>query len=443
MITPRPHQIEGARFLAAREVALLADEPRVGKTGAAIMAADQVGAISILVVTTASGRGVWRKAFDDWSGFDRVVGFGQGERNDVAIVSWSAFANATIHAALLARTWDLLILDESHYAKNYEAKRTRAVFGTPSGADLSLVTALCAKAERTWCLSGTPLPHSPADIFPTLRALDPGRLLAWNGGVDVTDYNDFLHRYCQVRYKQISQFNRVPIIMGGKNEDELRGRLDGFMLRRTQTDIGIQPPVYETMPLVVPDRLRKEADGNADRATILAAAEAGSTRDLDMHLGPLRRITGAIKADAVVKAVDEEFETGLLDKIVLMFWHREVGDTLMDGLKHLGAVRLDGSTRPTDRDEAVSRFLNDPEAMVFLGQILAAGEAIDLSASSEMIFVESSFTPKDMAQAALRITNVNQKRSPRVRVATLAGSIDEALQASLLRLWTAIREVLR
>lgn len=98
MLTPKPHQIAGAAFLAARRAALLADEPRVGKTGAAIMAADQVGARSILVVTTASGRPVWRRGFEDWSIFGRscqILTSKDRLRPDteIAIVGWPNMAD--------------------------------------------------------------------------------------------------------------------------------------------------------------------------------------------------------------------------------------------------------------------------------------------------------------------------------------------------------------
>ncbi len=35
----------------------------------------------------------------------------------------------------------------------------------------------------------------------------------------------------------------------GKNLDELRGRLDGFWLRRTQQDVGIGRPFYDLLPM--------------------------------------------------------------------------------------------------------------------------------------------------------------------------------------------------
>jgi hypothetical protein len=50
------YQIKGATFLASSRRALLADEPRVGKTAAAIRACDLVNANAILWVTTGSAR---------------------------------------------------------------------------------------------------------------------------------------------------------------------------------------------------------------------------------------------------------------------------------------------------------------------------------------------------------------------------------------------------
>jgi len=161
-----------------------------------------------------------------------------------------------------------------------------------------------------------------------------------------------------------------------------------------------------------------------------------------MELGPLRRLTGNIKAQAVVEAVKEEFDNGL-DKIVLMYWHKEVGDILQAGLEKFKPLRIDGSTPTSEREQFELAFRNNKENRVMLGQIQAAGEAVDFSSANELWFVETSFTPKDQAQAAMRITNVNQTRNTFVRVCCIEGSIDEALQASLLRLWTAINGVIK
>jgi hypothetical protein len=451
---PLPHQISGAKFLADRQFAMLADSPRVGKTGAAIIACDDVMASVILAITTASGRSVWRAGFKTWSNFDRPVHIATrdgaipavGHDGLVVIVGWPDLSHPKLLSQLLRIRWNRILSDEDHLAKNFDAKRTQSLYGTlvRDGAELMTGLALCSKADGVWPLTGTPLPHSPFDTYPRLRALAPERLLAdeARGWPDVTVRGDFLHRYCQVRMKKISAWNKIPVIVDGRNLEELNARLDGFYLRRTQEDVGIRPPVAELLPLIVSERARRSADGDASLTAVLEAAASGSTRELDMHLGPLRRITGEIKAWAALDAVKDEFECGL-DKIVLMYWHKNVGDILKDGLAKFGVVGIDGGSTPTQREAALAAFARPDGPRVFAGQIVAAGEAVDLSAAAVLWFVESSFTPKDMAQASLRITNHGQLRQAVVKVCTLEGSIDEALQARLLMLWNNIREVLK
>ncbi|WP_439392597.1 helicase-related protein [Bradyrhizobium sp. PMVTL-01] len=446
---PLPTQISGALFLARNKNALLADEPRVGKTGAAILAADFNLEQDILIVTTASGRPVWKRAVPQWSAFPRdvrVLNRPPRERlRGVTIVGWPQIAEPAMRAALLQQRFDRVILDESHYAKSFDAKRTCAVYGDvlDGGTFRGTASAIADRGEGVWCLTGTPLPHSPADTYPMLRALAPERLKAdeAKGWADVTKSQDFLHRYCIVRMKATSRFRKIPVVVGGRNLDELRERMAGFFLLRTQADVGIRPPVYELLPLMVSDAARRAADGDADRSAVLAAIDAGKTRDLEMHLGPLRRQTGLIKAPAVADAVREEFAGGL-DKIVLAYWHREVGDILQHELAEFGVLRLDGATPATERGAIEQQWLNDASKRVFLAQIVAAGEAIDLSSAAVLWFVEASFTPKDMKQMSLRITNHTQTRQAIVRVCVIEGSIDEAIQARLLMLWTAIREVI-
>lgn len=446
--TPLPTQLSGAKFLADRKSALLADEPRVGKTGAAIIAADLILAHHILVITTASGRSVWKRGFADWSAYARTVQVAMPKdrlHSDVVIVGWPTISNPHLLGALIARKWDLIISDEDHFAKNFEAARTRALYGTllDGGETLQNNLALYAYSPVVWPLSGTPLPHSPADAYPRMRALCPDRLRAneEKGWPDVTRLEDFLQRYTNRKPKKISRWNTIMVVIGGKNLDELKARLEGFILLRTQKDVGIRPPIHDLLPLMITDRQRKAVDGDLDKSAILNAAAEGSTRELDMHLGPLRRITGEIKASLVVEAVKDEFQCGL-DKIVLAYWHKDVGQILADGLSQFGVVGIDGSTSTSARQANVDRFRDDKNCRVFLAQIEAAGEAIDLSAAAELWFVETVFSPKSMKQMSLRITNHGQTRQAVVKVCVLEGSIDEALQASLMRLWTAIREVL-
>lgn len=442
---PYPHQIEGAQWLAARQFGILADEPRVGKTGTAIMACDLIGAKRVLVVTTASGRGVWRRGFADWSP-DRAPAVvlpkdKLPQEPGVVIVGWPSVANPQIRQSLVFHPWDVLILDEGHYAKSFEAKRTQAVFGEIDGPELDTHSALCSVSRRVWSLTGTPMPNSPFDLYPVLRACS---LMSLRSAPVVVLEDDFKRRYCRIKPKRIGRgyyARTIDVIVGGQNLDELRQRCEGLILRRTQQDVGIREPIYETLPLVISDAQRKKIDAAGQTADILRAIDSGETKDLEMHLGPLRRLTGGLKADLVAQFVKDEFESGL-DRVVLAYWHKDVGDALHEALADYGVSRVDGSSSALEREVNVGWFQTGA-TKVFLGQIAAAGEAIDLSASAELIFVEMSFIPKDAKQMALRVTNFGQKRQPRVRVASLDGSIDDAIQTSLLRKWLAIKEVLQ
>lgn len=427
-----PHQITGATFLATRKAALLADEQRVGKTAAAIRACDYVMARNVLVVTKASARAQWGRELDEW-GFARdvqvVYSCADKIHADTIVVGWGMVFTKELLDQLLAREWDVLLLDESHEAKNIDTQRTQAVYGA---------LGLHAKAVYVWPLSGTPIPNAPNDLFPMLKALSPERLLAdpARGWPDVSNHDRFIDRYCIVKPRRIGGIFRM-VIKGGKNLEELNARVAGMWLRRTQQDVGIQRPIFSVLALHV-DRRPDEPE---DMQAVLDAAEAGETRALEMHLGPIRRLTGLAKAKAACEAVREKFDDGL-DKVVLMAWHTEVIDALWTGLKMYGCVGIDGRTTPKLRDEAVAKFQTDPLYRIFIGNIQAAGEAIDLSAAAELWFVEASFTPKDMAQAAMRITNHFQKRQALVRVCALAGSIDEAIAGILTRKVDTIRKVM-
>lgn len=440
MPTPMPTQISGASFLASRKAALLADEPRVGKTGAAIIACDYVLARTVLVITTATNRFNFGRDFREWQAFQRSVQVlvskaDKLDGSDVIVCPWSLVTDPAIWRQIAARFYDVLLIDEAHYAKSMDAARCQAIYTPDKG--------LCARAKHVWPLSGTPVPNAPNDLWPMLYALDVKRLRAneAKGWPDVRSETAFRGRYCTGYMARLGGEMRF-VAKGGKNMEELRERLDGFWLRRTQEEIGIQPPVFETLAL------RAEHIREADRrllleydryaSDILVLVE-GDEVVQSPALGPIRRVTGRIKADLVVDYVIEELQNGL-DSIVLMAWHTDTIARMAERLRHVGVVVIEGQTSPDARQKAQEDF-REGRAKVFIGQIVAAGEAIDLSRSAELIFVEPSFVPKDMSQAALRITNINQKRTPRVRVAMLENSIDEAIASILTRKVASIRQL--
>jgi SWI/SNF-related matrix-associated actin-dependent regulator 1 of chromatin subfamily A len=62
-------------------------------------------------------------------------------------------------------------------------------------------------------------------------------------------------------------------------------------------------------------------------------------------------------------------------------------------------MRIDGSVSQQQRADNVEKFQNDPEILVALLSITAAGVGITLTAASTVIFAELHWTPALMIQA--------------------------------------------
>lgn len=435
----RPHQEIARQFLKRDRNRLLADEQRVGKTGPALVAATDLDLAPILIVCPVSVQYVWEREAENWN-VPGTVGICDPSA-DVCIVPYSKIVSGTLAAKLRQRHWALLILDEAHYAKNFGAQRTRAVYGIPNGRGLDQHAALVHHAERVWCLTGTPIPHDPSDLFPMMRALFPDTLKGVAGVFpDALNYGDFEARYVVTYPKKVSPWRSIKIKSGGRNEGELGRRLGPNMLRRKQKDIGIRPSDHALLPLEIRGSDRRLIEQDMELDKVLAAAEAGLSLH-DLVTARVRHLTGDIKAHAVIPAAKDYCEDSD-DKLVIAYWHKSVGDALELGLARLNPLRVDGSTVLGNRRASFDRFRDDPKCRIFLAQIEACSEGVDLSPAPELWFAESVFSPRLMSQMAARISNINQTRQTLVRVCTLAGSIDEAIQRALLRLYTTIKTVL-
>jgi len=424
-----PHQVAGVEYLkSSTSHRLLFDEQRVGKTPQMIVASGELGFKDVLVVTPVAGVGVWKHQWKQWDSWNRTP----------AIVPWSQIVRGN-YDRQLARRYDLLILDEGHYAKNPGAKRTRRVYGIPYGKALNQAGALVSHAQRTWVATGTPMTHDPSDLFPMLQALYPQVLAAHKGFPDVSTYNAYRARYCVIVSRLIHS-HRVDVVVRGQNLDELKARIHGLSLRRRQKDVGIRPAFWESMPLALNPHDRAQLEAHLEEANIKRNMFTGAFFVTEKTLAEVRRITGSYKAREIIRAARDLFDN-YPDKLVIAYWHTAVGTLLEEGLRKYDPIRVDGSVTGEERTRRVAAFRGHSHR-VFLAQIAACGEAIDLSAASEMWFAESVFTPSQMAQMGARITNLNQPKQCLVRVCALEDSVDEIIQDRLVDLSRSIATTL-
>lgn len=445
-----PYQLEGARFLAARKGAILADEPRVGKTWPAIVASDYVCAENVLWLTKGSARADHRRAWQKvqvlnrpvtsiYSGADRLPDYG------VTIISYD-LATGAFFEALRKRQMDAIVLDEAHRVKSLDARRTQRILG----AKAQLMGGLAERAEYGWALTGTPFPNHYAEIYPVARALFPEALRTPKG---IMNYHQFEQRFCMLRDDGFG----VKVV-GNRNAEELQDRLAPHMLRRKFTEVWPDATMPAFEQLYLDAQLNLDELTAAEKTELLVefapmlkrAQDAGDTdrvddimKHIESKIGPkLQRLTGEAKALPLAEWVSDQIEGGI-GKVVVFAWHRSVIAALEGALRQHNPVTIDGRTTGPQKDERQQRFMHAPDCAVAIGQVIAAGEAIDLSAADTLVFCESSWAPGDMEQAWRRILNVGKRRPLSVYFGVLADSIDEQIQAALARKTQDIAKVLR
>lgn len=450
--TPFPYQVAGAEWLASKTQAMLADDMGLGKSAQTIMAADKIKAKNILVVCPASVRINWSREFERFSEVERPVTVLETRKDKVptsgvCIVSYDLAtplrdyrSGESIRDKLLKVKWDVLIIDEAHYIKDPKAMRTKTLYGRYR------FPGLIGCAARVWRLTGTPAPNNAAELWTHFKTM----------GITDLSYYDFMFRYC-------SGFdtNYGYKITGVKNADELRYLMKDNVLRRKKEQVLTElPPIryqevtvdrskvdlvdfYEQIHAAGGERAFLDEVQIQDRTlkAALAAAMKDSKTSLDARLGvleslapsmvTLRRYIGMAKLPACCDIIAEELESGQLQKIVIFGVHQSVIEGARTRLKKWHPVTLYGGTPPEKRQRNIDRFMNDKACKVFIGNIIAAGTGINLTVASEMAFFEQDWVPANNSQAAMRIHRIGQTRGCRIRIFTLNGSVDEAVQRTL------------
>lgn len=424
MITPYPYQIEGANFIACRERSALWDEPGLGKSMQALLAAKANKVRDAVIVCPASVRLVWRKECSQLDIDSRIVLNKKHLGSGINILSYEGAIKC--YDDLMRMKKDLVVYDEAHYLKTPNTKRTTVLLGTKC----DMKDSIGHNATFSWGLTGTPMPNNPSELWSFLHAFFPDALEKPNG--TVLTYWEFMYRYCSVvrrtihvKTKRGAVEREIEKIVGSKNMSDLRDRIRGRILRRKKKDVlkDLPPIRYQTLPLEGKLKNLDEKDCEVIKKCLDKPNPIEHLKSIDAHFSTVRKIIGMSKVDAVKQWVKES----PYDKIVLFAHHK----TVIDGLRDIkDCVHIDGSCTQRQREQAVEAFQHG-NARVFIGQIQAAGTGLTLTAANVLVFVECSWVPAENKQAADRIHRIGQKDSCLVYIASITGSIDERIMEAI------------
>ena len=392
-----PYQEEGARRLAERSKLYLGDDVGLGKTRTVLRGLQLAGVTDAVVLCPAVVRQHWH---DEAAALEY--------RGRLTVLSYQKFVlNPEIR-----QSGDALVLDEAHYLKRPESKRTELIMG-PDGFH--------TRFQRVWPVSGTPMPRNPMELHPVLAALWPKRLQA----LGVLRPGAWLNRYCLWRAGEYG-----PRIYGARPEAlmELKELLALVMLRRRAVDVAPEmPPASWGTVTVEAEDLASLPYLNAETA---AALERGELPPMDANLARYLHAVGDLKAPYVAALLADELESDLQAKRVVFAHHRSALAALARGLAPFGVVEVDGSVPEAQRRERVKLFQTHPGCRVFLGQIEACATGMDglqRGGCHDVAILEPSWASDRNVQAVGRVARLGQPLPVRARMFALAGTVDRAV----------------
>ena len=197
---------------------------------------------------------------------------------------------------------------------------------------------------------------------------------------------------------------------GGKNLEELKMQTAHVYLRRTKDDIGDLPPKYIHERVF---ELNKEQMAEYKKLWDeyeAAKLEEDSSKELNKELiegGLYRKYLSNQMVPNTIKLAEKCLARG--EKIVIACCYDDELYTLRDYFKDK-CVIYNGKMSLKEKDEAIKRFNNDPNVMIFIGNIIAAGVGITLTSSRVVIFNNFSYVPGDNSQFQDRVHRIGQTR---------------------------------
>ena len=448
-----PYQKAGINYALNHQSVLFGDEMGLGKTIQAIGVINADESIQkILVICPASLKLNWKRELKKWLVRPMYIGIAEGkscrpELTNITIINYDIAAK---HADKLHSTqWDMVIIDEMHYLKNPEAKRTIAILGKEAKKEKPAVPGVAAR--RRIGLTGTPIPNRPVEGFPIFHCLAPQEFpkfwgyamrycdghqngYGWDftGATNLPELQEKLRASCMVRRLKKDVLTELP----AKRRAVIELASDGVAVAK-------ETAAWEAREIRIAElraavELAKASDDPKDYEDAVAALKSAAQVAFT-EMAKLRHDTAVEKIPYVIEHLRNVTEDG--SKVVVFAHHHDVLHALEAEFGH-EAVSVHGEISMGARQAAVDRFQKEPGCKVFIGGIQAAGVGLTLTAASHVVFAELDWVPGNVTQAEDRCHRIGQRDMVLVEHLVLEGSLDARMATILVEKQEVIDQAL-
>jgi SNF2 family DNA or RNA helicase len=400
----------------------LFDEQGTGKTVTTIYCFDALVTRRevdfLLVLAPKSMVPEWVRDFERFMGDLYVVAVMAGSRadkggvlaarSDVVVANYETAVTMEADLAVHLRQHRgraMLAVDESFLAKNFDARRTRAV------------RRLREECDRAYVLCGTPAPNRPHDLVEQMNIVDFGAAFA---GVDIPrDRRDALpvvRTVLETRglYVRSRKADVLP---------DLPGR------RYTRVPLPFQPAQRRAYAAALRDLIVDLRTGDDHTfAKRIPSILARRSALLQICASPGSVIPGYDEVPTKLVALDDILEDAIVrrgEKVVVWSFYTQSVDSLMERYARFSPVRYDGQvTDVFARGDAVRRFQEDEQTMLFVGNPAAAGAGLTLHRARVAIYESLSTQAAHFLQSLDRIHRRGQERDVEYIFLVCDGSIE-------------------
>ena len=419
-----PHQ---AQLVAAaaegHRTFLLADEPGLGKTAQALLAAEAAGAYPLLAVVPNVVKTNWAREAGLWTPHrSATVVHGDGDTvdgfADVVVVNYEVLDR---HVGWIGDFgFRGMVVDEAHFIKNKTSQRSQHV--------LELSARIRERVPRPllMALTGTPLINDIEDfraIWQFLGWIDEngplGELTDALEDIGLTPADPAFYpaaRRCVidlgvVRRRKVDVAADIPARRIADLPVELDGEA-GRSIRAAERELARRMVSrYETaLATRRSDAAVEGIDAELVRRVARWELKDAATADSGENVFSMMRRIGRAKAGLAADYAAQLARS--VGKVVFFAKHVDVMDAAEDAFARRGirysSVR--GDQTSAVRQANVDAFVGDPDVAVAVCSLTAAGVGLNLQVASDVVLAELSWTDAEQTQAIDRSHRIGQDR---------------------------------